>query len=177
MQTFLPYPSFKKSAEVLDTKRLYKQIVECKQILNVIRRKSAGEQKIGYANHPIVIMWELFPLALRQYQIECINEWLKRRYGLQMALFDDLEYPELDENPPDTPFWLGNERFHASHRSNLLRKFPEHYSQFGWKEPNDIPYYWFKDRKYPSEVENEDKEKWRESRDDIRRDSDERLTD
>ena len=31
---------------------------------------------------------------------------------------------------------------HASHRSNLLRKDPEHYMQFGWTEPPDLPYVW-----------------------------------
>ena len=31
---------------------------------------------------------------------------------------------------------------HASHRSNLLRKEPAHYTQFGWTEPPDLPYVW-----------------------------------
>lgn len=31
---------------------------------------------------------------------------------------------------------------HASHRSNLLRKEPEHYTQFGWTEPPDLAYVW-----------------------------------
>ena len=36
MQVFLPYPDFKKSLESLDNKRLGKQRVEAKQILNVL---------------------------------------------------------------------------------------------------------------------------------------------
>ena len=36
MQTFLPYSDFQKCAEVLDGKRLRKQIVECEQILNCL---------------------------------------------------------------------------------------------------------------------------------------------
>jgi hypothetical protein len=40
------------------------------------------------------------------------------------------------------PPWLGDEAFHASHRSNLLRKNPEWYGQFGWTEPDDLPYVW-----------------------------------
>jgi hypothetical protein len=36
VNTFLPFSNFQKCAEVLDDKRLYKQIVECKQILNTI---------------------------------------------------------------------------------------------------------------------------------------------
>jgi hypothetical protein len=40
------------------------------------------------------------------------------------------------------PKWLGNADFHASHRSNLLRKEPSHYSQFHWVESPDLPYVW-----------------------------------
>jgi hypothetical protein len=40
------------------------------------------------------------------------------------------------------PKWLGNESFHLSHQSNLLRKNPDHYSQFFMGIPNDLPYVW-----------------------------------
>ena len=40
------------------------------------------------------------------------------------------------------PPWFGNNSFHASHRSNLLRKNKKHYSKFKWKEPQNIPYIW-----------------------------------
>lgn len=40
------------------------------------------------------------------------------------------------------PWWLGDPGFHAGHRSNLLRKDPDHYSRFGWLEPDDLPYVW-----------------------------------
>ena len=38
--------------------------------------------------------------------------------------------------------WLGDKRFHASHRANLLRKDFEWYSQFGWTENLESPYLW-----------------------------------
>ena len=38
MQTFLPHRSFSKSAETLDYRRLGKQRVEAKQILEAIRK-------------------------------------------------------------------------------------------------------------------------------------------
>lgn len=38
------------------------------------------------------------------------------------------------------PEWFGDDQFHAAHRSNLLRKYPEWYSQYGWNEPNDLAY-------------------------------------
>ena len=40
------------------------------------------------------------------------------------------------------PPWLGDERVHASHRSNLLRKDKDFYSKYNWSESNDMPYYW-----------------------------------
>jgi geranylgeranyl diphosphate synthase type I len=38
--------------------------------------------------------------------------------------------------------WLGDKKFHASHRSNLLRKDSKYYSQFKWSEPNNLEYVW-----------------------------------
>lgn len=40
------------------------------------------------------------------------------------------------------PTWLGDPAFHASHRSNLLRKDFLHYAQFGWTEPPNLEYVW-----------------------------------
>jgi hypothetical protein len=54
-------------------------------------------------------------------------------------LVDYSRYKNLQETYPP---WLGDERLHASHRSNLLRKDPEHYGQFEWTEPDDLPYWW-----------------------------------
>ena len=42
----------------------------------------------------------------------------------------------------DMPDWIGDERIHKSHRSNLLRKDGEFYKQYGWTEPTDIEYHW-----------------------------------
>lgn len=55
MNVFLPYKSFDKCAEVLDDKRLVKQILECRQILNMIAtKKSNQEYKNPYLHHPVV---------------------------------------------------------------------------------------------------------------------------
>ena len=52
--------------------------------------------------------------------------------------------PVLMPIEEDLPLWFGNENFHASHISNLLRKNFEYYSQFGWKEDINLPYVWIK---------------------------------
>ena len=132
MQTFLPYPSFKQSAECLDTKRLGKQRVEVLQILNAL----SGQSK-GWVNHPATLMWKGYTYSLAAYGQYCIDEWVKRGYSNSIAL-DEWLYTAHMDNPP----WLGDPRLHDSHKSNLLRKFPEYYSRYGWDVPNDIPYYW-----------------------------------
>ena len=47
-----------------------------------------------------------------------------------------------DGTPIVSPHWMGDKGFHAAHRSNLLRKDPEHYSQFEWAESSDLEYVW-----------------------------------
>jgi hypothetical protein len=136
MQTFLPYKSFTKSAEALDSKRLGKQRLEAKQILNVLLNDSTG-----WRNHPIVKMWRGYEPALNEYLRACIEEWKKRGYKNTMSPF-----PMRSKivHPP----WLGNRKFHLSHRSNLLRKNSGHYSQFHWHVPPDLPYLWFIDNEW-----------------------------
>jgi len=46
------------------------------------------------------------------------------------------------ESAQDKPSWLGDPAFHRAHQSNLLRKDPEWYGQFGWEVKNDLPYVW-----------------------------------
>lgn len=131
MQTFLPYSDFKKCAECLDDKRLFKQIVECKQILKAIK---ANELKIkcGWQHHPVVKMWQRYPEALKTYQFYCIREWCRRRFDIHINNADGISY-----NIPD---WMNSNGLHEAYRSNLLRKNIAHYSQFGWKELDNLQY-------------------------------------
>lgn len=129
MQTFLPYADFAKSAACLDSRRLGKQRVEALQIRNAILYGT------GWRHHPCVRMWRGYEAALTQYMNECIREWVRRGYVNNMKIED------VPHNSPMPP-WFGDERYHASHRSNLLRKDIAYYSQFGWKEPPDLPYFW-----------------------------------
>jgi len=55
MQTFLPYKNYSQCAEILDNKRLNKQILESYQILKVL----SGQSPSGaWRNHPAVLMWK-----------------------------------------------------------------------------------------------------------------------
>jgi len=130
MQTFLPYSDFNKSAACLDWRRLGKQRVEAMQILRALEN-----QNYGWQNHPAVNMWRGFEAMLAVYHNTIIDEWTYRGYQNNMKLIT------LDI-APISPTWMGNLDFHASHRSNLLRKDPEHYGQYGWTETDNLPYIW-----------------------------------
>ena len=140
MQTFLPFRSFRKSAKCLDRQRLGKQRVECKQLLSALGISIGGSsQSRGWTNHPAARMWRGHERSLCRYAIEVCREW--RRRGYQDSLLQQFQaaLPLLSGNDPD---WLGDEQFHRSHRSNLLRKMPEHYRQYWPDERDDLPYIW-----------------------------------
>ena len=138
MQTFLPYADFSLSASVLDYRRLGKQRVEALQIYNALVDNPTlqGNKYKGWLNHPAVLMWKGYEEALLLYKNKMIEEWRDvREYNNTMEI---VEVPDSIEMPP----WVGDERVHASHRSNLLRKDFEFYSKFGWQEDTDLEYYW-----------------------------------
>lgn len=143
MQTFLPYRDFRRTARVLDDRRLGKQRVETLQILRALTRETYGWQ-----NHPAVLMWRGYVPALTVYGIVITDEWLRR--GRADTVMDQLmEYWEGEEPPSQRtldeeslPPWLGRRVFHRSHQSSLLRKDPEHYGQYFAGVPDDLPYVW-----------------------------------
>lgn len=134
MQTFLPYASFVQSARVLDNQRLGKQRVECLQLLNALTGKSSG-----WINHPAAKMWRGWEYNLMLYGEAICTEWKNR--GFKDTCLEKLGCFGI-EKTTNSPPWLGDLDLHASHRSNLLRKNPTHYGQFGWNEPDDLPYVW-----------------------------------
>lgn len=136
MQTFLPYSDFAESAKVLDYRRLGKQRIECKQIFFALKKKN-----YGWNSHPAVTMWRGCEGTLCLYgKIICL-EWRSRGYKDEQLPFFERNWNRLYRDACVPP-WLGDEKFHASHRSNLLRKNAEFYSQYNWKEPNNLPYEW-----------------------------------
>ena len=136
MQTFLPYESFEKSAQTLDWRRLGKQRVEGMQIINAItgKKRKDGKPYKGWINHPCSVMWKDYVPALKHYTNVFIKEWINRGYNNNMEFYDTGKII--------MPDWIGNEKFHSSHRANLLRKDFDYYSQFGWTENPERPYVW-----------------------------------
>ena len=138
MQTFLPLPSFTRSAAVLDRQRLGKQRVECVQILQTLLN-----QRTAWHNHPAVLMWAGYERALLQYTIAVLDEWNRRGYRNEKVLtMLEPVHSVLKDEPLVMPAWVGRRRFHRSHQSNLLRKNPAHYGVFGWNVPDNLEYVW-----------------------------------
>jgi pyrimidine dimer DNA glycosylase len=148
MQTFLPYAGFGASARVLDPKRLGKQRVETLQVL-----RGLTVPTYGWRHHPVVKMWRGYEEALGRYALDVAGVWTAAgRADTTVATFlADLAaatgitavrtQPELaaaGELPP----WLGDEKFHESHRSALLRKDAGFYAPIFGALPDDLPYVW-----------------------------------
>lgn len=146
MQTFMPYSSFEKTAKVLDSKRLCKQRVECKQILGIL-----VFGKLGWRHHPAVKMWRGYEYALCNYALAICDEWLKRgnkdttrHYFVTVRAVLEIRALKYNRESELTarPSWLRNPQFLNSHRSNLMRKNPEWYGQYRWRVSSDLPYVW-----------------------------------
>jgi hypothetical protein len=128
-------------ARVLDDKRLGKQRVEAYTILRTL----LGLNKGGWKNHPAVKMWKGYEFALADYCSAMCSEWMGR--GKQDTILEKLRDMMgvewlTSEWTSKRPPWLGDPNFHASHRSNLLRKKKYWYSRFWPDEPDDLPYIW-----------------------------------
>jgi Pyrimidine dimer DNA glycosylase len=144
MQTFLPYPDFARSAEVLDVPRLGKQRVET---LQVLRALELGDY--GWRSHPVVRMWRGRTSALVAYGLTVVRAWTALGHA-------DSTHELIAEFAPEVepltqadlaergllPSWLGDERVHRSHRSALVRKDPQFYRPLFRDVPDDLPYHW-----------------------------------
>lgn len=136
MQTFLPYADFAESAKSLDMKRLGKQRVEVLQLLNSLYKPNYK----GWKNHPCREMWRDTPQALVEYGLVICREWISR--GYKDTCYDKINAYNTNSPSYAMPRWLGREDVHLSHKSNLIRKMPQHYQHMWPDVKNDIPYVW-----------------------------------
>jgi hypothetical protein len=138
LQTFLPYPDFNETAKVLHPRW---------HLGNQFYREGLTILRGGWKNHPASKMWQGSKTYLCEYlvalhiQLNKIGRNYPKTFDEIIAILCKLPASE-DKKPP----WLGDPAFHAAHRSNLLRKDTEKgwnwYHQFGWTEPEDLPYIW-----------------------------------
>jgi hypothetical protein len=160
MQTFVPLTdSYDDIAKVLDNKRLNKQALEGWQILMVLLEldpQGNFRPAKGWKNHPAVKMWRGHEMALYVYIQAMVKEWKSRGFNStigEKAHATMIRAEELDllSHPSDPPAWIRDMSFFdeiaSSHRTALLSKEYEWYSQFGWEEdpgyrPETYDYIW-----------------------------------
>jgi Pyrimidine dimer DNA glycosylase len=147
MQTFLPYADFERTARVLDVKRLGKQRVECIQVVRGLTRPG-----YGWRHHPAVLMWAGFAEALGRYAFTCCDVWGELGFADTCAATIGRDLGEAGVTSVRTqaelaasgalPPWLGDEDFHRSHQSALVRKDPDFYGPRFPGVPGDLDYVW-----------------------------------
>ena len=136
MQTFLPTSNFAESAKYLDYRRLGKQRVL--QLLNSFHKPNYK----GWKNHPAREMWRGYENALVMYGQAICNEWLSR--GYKDTCFGKITAHYNGNLNSELPSWVGREDIHLSHKSNLIRKYPEYYKPFWPDVPDNLEYIWVK---------------------------------
>lgn len=156
MQTFIPIATtnFSEIAKTLDNKRLNKQALEGWQILMTLTELDPlGNDRIpkGWANHPAVKMWRGYETALLHYIIAMCDEWRSRGYNTTIddkarTTFTTAVMKGRISNKLVYPPCIVEE-VATTHRTALLSKYYEWYSQFQWAEdtgsqPPTYEYLW-----------------------------------
>ena len=133
---------------MLDPKRLGKQRVEVIQIVRALTRPTYGWQ-----NHPAVLMWRGHEEALGAYGLAVVDEWCSQGRADTCAdtIVADLAVAgvrrprtqaQLARLKRALPPWLGDDEFHRSHQSSLVRKDPGWYRRLFPDVPDDLEPVW-----------------------------------
>lgn len=150
MQTFMPSADFAECARMLDNKRLNKQALEAWQIMMTNMRvdpEGNPREPKGWYNHPAVRVWRGHEHALLEYIEAMVTEWWSR--GYKSTILDKARFTitHCKSDSREVPGWVLREDVQSSHRTALLCKNYEWYSQFGWPEdtgvaPESYEYIW-----------------------------------
>lgn len=151
VNTFIISTNLQESFALLDYKRLGKQRLEAKQIINILEKIDNGETilNVGFSSHPATLMWKGYTNALKIYFNFCVQEWINRGYKNTMELYE-VDYYIF---PPFVTF----QPFILSHKAALLRKDPEYYKDLMCDDLNQymrLGYLW------PSKVSDQMYIKW-----------------
>ena len=93
MNIFLPEETIYDSVRALDDRRIIKQILECKTILDV----ALDETKKGYAKHPVVVYYKDYPMFVACYGVFACMEYYHRfnkvheLYPIIFIVYDSLK--------------------------------------------------------------------------------------
>jgi hypothetical protein len=133
VNTFVTAPTVEECASNLDNKRLGKQRVEAKQIIDILESNKVQ----GFSNHPIVGQWRGFTQALKVYYNAMFDEWAERGFkNEKLSRYQIVQDPKLSHLVKDPneivvmfPAWFFSPIMHLTHKCDLYRKKPEFYGQ------------------------------------------------
>lgn len=121
VNTFVVHQDFQLCALFLDDRRLGKQRVEAKQIIDAVIALQEGDATAGWRNHPATRSWLNHLDALKLYFNAMVSEWVKRGYKNNYQLYD---LPSTIEQP----YWIDCSSVHYSHMAQLVQKDSSYYS-------------------------------------------------
>lgn len=133
MQVFLPETTFSRSAQVLDTKRLVKQLLEGRQIMTVLAGESTSN---GWKNHPAVKMFFGYEVTLYSYLVAIRDEMKSRGYKWEKnwAVIEDIYQRHYANDLQATPWWMADKevfnKIVITHRGRLWEKNSEYYHEY-----------------------------------------------
>lgn len=133
MQTFIPLSDYHESMWCLHPRW---------HLGNQVWREGLTLIRGGWPHHPASKMWRGHEYHLGLYLLAGVDVLRERTQKTYDAIREKIITEMKRFSDTGVPEWFGNESLYASHRSNLLRKYPDWYSQFGWTEPNNLPYVW-----------------------------------
>src|SRR3989304_1466704 len=136
----MPIPSVQSSIACLDRKRLWKQVLEAREIIQILKDKKDSR----WWHHPAVLMWKGYEDCLIYYFNTALQRCLDLGFNTKIEFIKRSNIIDCFDSSFVYPFWFGYEKFHKSHRIALLTKLYEHYKEFGWKEQSnpDYEYFW-----------------------------------
>lgn len=122
---------------------------------NQVYRESLTLYRGGWSNHPAAKMFKGHEYYFCLYNIALAKELFNRKKPdgspkwnplvckrwLTFWMVNASKY-ENKKGHNSKPSWLGDNNFHISHQSNLLRKDPQYYSKFFLDVPHDLEYVW-----------------------------------
>lgn len=123
----IPYANFAVTAMVLSDRHLRENIRE-----TIWAHSSARGVLVGWGRHPLVVEWAEHLDALLVLHDCCVRALYQRGRQSRSHLRLGDEVPTLPGY--SVPENIGNFRFHATQRSQLLFLDHEWYSQWGWTD-------------------------------------------
>lgn len=142
---FIIVPNIQLTADMMDKKRIGKQRIEVKQIIDILEEidKNGSSKSKSRVSHPAIKSWIGYTNHLKVYFNIIVRKWIsygfknnyelydidERPYNIVPCIFDGktASYDISKFNQYSFPFWVSFPPFYMSHQASLCRKDPLHY--------------------------------------------------